>query len=114
VAPHLPKRLSTTAHTFIGPAKKGSLTTGHLLQILFLHGAIRTTLSGPEDYENDDNAGFQRIEAREIDTIGTEGIVKKIRDTVGNGPVYLSIDASPHSSRIQVVGNWPVGHHVDF
>ncbi len=34
------------------------------------HGAIRTTLSSLEDYHNDDAAGFQRIEAREIDTIG--------------------------------------------
>jgi len=49
-------------------------------------------LSGLEDYENDDDIGFKRIEAREIDTIGTDGIIKKIRDTVGNGPVYLSID----------------------
>ncbi|KIM44369.1 hypothetical protein M413DRAFT_17517 [Hebeloma cylindrosporum] len=57
-----------------------------------IHGAIRTTLSGPEDYENDDNMGFKRVEAREIDSIGTAGIIKKIRDTVGNGPVYLSID----------------------
>ncbi|KAL4062496.1 arginase family-domain-containing protein [Scleroderma citrinum] len=56
------------------------------------HGAIRTTLSGPADYANDDNSGFQRIEAREIDTIGTEGIIKKIRETVGDRPVYLSID----------------------
>ncbi|KAJ7807257.1 agmatinase [Mycena olivaceomarginata] len=56
------------------------------------HGAIRTTLSGPEDYDNDDASGFQRIEAREIDTIGTDGIIKKIRDTVGDNPVYLSID----------------------
>lgn len=73
------------------------------------HGAIRTTLSGPADYLNDDAAGFQRIEAREIDTLGTyylsqqvgiiidavagvAGIVKKIRDTVGDLPVYLSID----------------------
>ncbi|KAJ3512449.1 hypothetical protein NLJ89_g3510 [Agrocybe chaxingu] len=74
------------------------------------HGAIRTTLSGPEDYDNDDNAGFKRIEAREIDTIGphltihtftplakqtpqgTAGIIEKIRQTVGDGPVYLSID----------------------
>ncbi|CAK5273752.1 unnamed protein product [Mycena citricolor] len=58
----------------------------------FPHGAIRTTLSGPEDYENDDASGFQRIEAREIDTLGTAGIISKIRDTVGDGPVYLSID----------------------
>ncbi|OCH88450.1 agmatinase [Obba rivulosa] len=57
-----------------------------------LHGAIRTTLSGPADYANDDASGFQRIEAREIDTIGTDGIIKKIRETVGDRPVYLSID----------------------
>ncbi|KAJ3475138.1 hypothetical protein NLI96_g12038 [Meripilus lineatus] len=56
------------------------------------HGAIRTTLSGPADYENDDASGFQRIEAREIDTIGTDGIISKIRETVGDKPVYLSID----------------------
>ncbi|KAJ7065322.1 agmatinase [Mycena amicta] len=56
------------------------------------HGAIRTTLSGPEDYDNDDDSGFQRIEAREIDQIGTEGIIQKIRKTVGDNPVYLSID----------------------
>jgi len=56
------------------------------------HGAIRTTLSGPADYDNDDESGFQRIEAREIDTIGTDGIIKKIRETVGDLPVYLSID----------------------
>jgi len=57
-----------------------------------IHGAIRTTLSGPADYENDDESGFQRIEAREIDTIGTTGIIEKIRKTVGDKPVYLSID----------------------
>ncbi|KJA15098.1 hypothetical protein HYPSUDRAFT_92098 [Hypholoma sublateritium FD-334 SS-4] len=57
-----------------------------------IHGAIRTTLSGLEDYENDDDAGFKQIEAWEIDTIGTDGIIKKIRKTVGDGPVYLSID----------------------
>jgi len=49
-------------------------------------------LSGPEDYANDNESGFQRIEAREIDTIGTDGIIKKIRETVGDTPVYLSID----------------------
>lgn len=57
-----------------------------------IHGAIRTTLSSLEDYANDDASGFQRIEAREIDTLGTDGIIKKIRETVGDNPVYLSID----------------------
>ncbi len=54
---------------------------------------IRTTLSGPSDYENDGYCGFEIVEAREIDTIGVEGIIKKIRDRVGTEkPVYLSID----------------------
>jgi len=33
------------------------------------------------------------VEAREIDTIGMEGIIKKIRERVGTKkPVYLSLD----------------------
>ncbi|KAG2137563.1 arginase family-domain-containing protein [Suillus bovinus] len=46
----------------------------------------------PADYANDDASGFRRIEAREIDTIGTDGIIARIRETVGDRPVYLSID----------------------
>ena len=30
---------------------------------------------------------------------GTDGIIKKIRDTVGDKPVYLSIDVRPYSFR---------------
>ncbi|PKS12527.1 hypothetical protein jhhlp_000734 [Lomentospora prolificans] len=58
-----------------------------------IHAGIRTTLSGPSDYENDGYCGFEIVEAREIDTIGTEGIIKKIRERVGTtNPVYLSMD----------------------
>jgi agmatinase len=58
-----------------------------------IHAGIRTTLSGLSDYENDGYVGFTRVEAREIDTIGTEGIIKKIKERVGTkNPVYLSID----------------------
>jgi len=58
-----------------------------------IHAGIRTTLSGPSDYENDGYCGFEIVEAREIDTIGTDGIIKKIRDRVGTTkPVYLSLD----------------------
>jgi agmatinase len=81
-----------------------------------IHAGIRTTLSGMSDYENDGYCGFEIVEAREIDRIGiilpmtrfplsfwtrtdcfsqlgTEGIIKKIRDRVGTkNPVYLSID----------------------
>ncbi|CAN8106290.1 unnamed protein product, partial [Discula destructiva] len=58
-----------------------------------IHAGIRTTLSGPSDYENDGYCGFEIVEAREIDTIGIDGIIKKIRDRVGTvNPVYLSLD----------------------
>lgn len=58
-----------------------------------IHAGIRTTLSGMSDYDNDGYCGFEIVEAREIDTIGMSGIIKKIRDRVGTEkPVYLSID----------------------
>ncbi|KAG2166467.1 hypothetical protein VTO58DRAFT_111190 [Aureobasidium pullulans] len=58
-----------------------------------IHAGIRTTLSGMSDYENDGYCGFEIVEAREIDTIGMDGIIKKIHDRVGHdNPVYLSID----------------------
>ena len=58
-----------------------------------IHAGIRTTLSGLSDYDNDGYCGFEIVEAREIDVIGTAGIIKKIRERVGTEkPVYLSID----------------------
>ncbi|KAH6953352.1 arginase family-domain-containing protein [Fusarium avenaceum] len=58
-----------------------------------IHAGIRTTLSGPSDYKNDGYCGFEIVEAREIDTIGADGIIKKILNRVpADRPVYLSID----------------------
>lgn len=58
-----------------------------------IHAGIRTTLSGPSDYENDGYCGFEIIEAREIDTMGMMGIAEKIKKRVGTTkPVYLSLD----------------------
>ncbi|KAI0879031.1 arginase family-domain-containing protein [Hypoxylon argillaceum] len=58
-----------------------------------IHAGIRTTLSGPSDYAHDGYCGFEIVEAREIDTIGTAGIIKRIVDRVGTEkPVYLSLD----------------------
>jgi len=57
-----------------------------------IHAGIRTTLSGPSDYEHDGYCGFEIVEAREIDTIGMDGIIERIRNRIGTNPVYLSID----------------------
>ncbi|THU93365.1 Arginase/deacetylase [Dendrothele bispora CBS 962.96] len=57
-----------------------------------IHLAHRTALFSPEDYHQDEQLGFSRIEARDIDKIGVTGIISKIRQTIeGAGPIYLSI-----------------------
>lgn len=58
-------------------------------------------MQSPKDYEIDrDVVGFTIIEAHEIDDIGMSGIVKKVRDAVGNTPVYLSIDIDGKLDRL--------------
>ena len=42
--------------------------------------------------EHDIRCGFDRILARDIDKIGTDGIIKKIKERVGSGPVYITVD----------------------
>ncbi len=52
------------------------------------HIGIRGALGGLEDYENDFEVGFVISHAEDIEEVGWKGIVKKIRDTVGDNPVY--------------------------
>lgn len=44
---------------------------------------------GPGDLENDKEIGFQLIHADEIDEIGVDGIVKRIKQRVGDSLLYL-------------------------
>ncbi|KAM4056702.1 arginase family protein [Hirsutella rhossiliensis] len=57
-----------------------------------VHVGLRTRLSGPEDNDDDARQGFAQIGADEVDSIGVEGIVDKVKARVGHGPVYLSFD----------------------
>lgn len=60
-----------------------------------VHAGLHTRLSGTDwsSYLNDDEQGFFRIGAEEIDEIGVRGVISRIRDRIGlETPVYLSID----------------------
>lgn len=59
-----------------------------------VHAGLRTRLSGPEDWDDDDEQGFLRISSDDIDDIGgPSGVVRKIMDRIGTErPVYLSFD----------------------
>ncbi|KAJ3273957.1 hypothetical protein HK104_004196 [Borealophlyctis nickersoniae] len=72
---------------FFHAAQEGLIKNGSSI-----HAGIRTTLSGPSDYDNDAVCGFHIVEARDIDEIGTKGIAERIKKVVGDNLVYLSID----------------------
>ncbi|GAA1799541.1 agmatinase [Planosporangium flavigriseum] len=57
-----------------------------------LHVGIRGPLYSSKDLTNDVEVGFQIVHAREMEDIGTRGVVERIRERVGERPVYVSVD----------------------
>jgi len=51
-------------------------------------------VQGVPDMQNDADVGFEILTTDDIDEIGTAGIVKLIRDRVGDQPVYLRCGAA--------------------
>ena len=45
-----------------------------------------------EDLRNDLRCGFDIIKARDIDRIGVDGVVKRLKERVGSTNVYISVD----------------------
>ena len=41
---------------------------------------------------NDVRCGFDTIKARDIDRIGVEGVIKKLKERVKDTNVYISVD----------------------
>ncbi|KAJ7043639.1 Arginase/deacetylase [Mycena alexandri] len=56
-----------------------------------IHAGIRCHLNS-EDLAHDGDIGFQLISTEDIDEYGVVEIVKKIRQRIGQSPVYLSLD----------------------
>ncbi|EEH07515.1 arginase [Histoplasma capsulatum G186AR] len=66
---------------------------GLVLNSSSIHVGIRGPVVRPKnDIKNDIQCGFDIITARDIDRIGTSGIVEKIQNRVGNNKAYLSVD----------------------
>ena len=57
-----------------------------------LHLGIRGPLNSPADLTDDTALGFQIVSAPEVDHIGVTGLAERIRDRVGDRPVYVSVD----------------------
>jgi agmatinase len=68
-------------------AEEGLFVAGHSI-----HVGIRGSKYGPEDLQEDAGFGFSIIGTWEIEAIGIDGYVERIRSRVGDLPLYLSID----------------------
>ncbi|KIY50652.1 Arginase/deacetylase [Fistulina hepatica ATCC 64428] len=76
-----------THGTFFYLAQEEGLMSNHSI-----HAGIRCKLSGVEDLDNDAEVGFQLISTDDIDDLGIPTIIRRIRERVGDSPVYLSLD----------------------
>jgi agmatinase len=57
-----------------------------------LHVGTRGPLYSTQDLVDDAELGFQVVGSTEIDDIGARGVAERIRDRVGERPVYVSVD----------------------
>jgi agmatinase len=58
-----------------------------------IHAGIRSPLLRKRgDLKNDKRCGFEIIKARDLDTLGMEGVIDRIKERVGDSLVYISVD----------------------
>jgi agmatinase len=57
-----------------------------------MHVGIRGSLYSEKDLLEDESMGFSIVHAREMDRLGADAVVERIRERVGDAPVYVSID----------------------
>ena len=62
------------------------------LESASMHVGIRGPLYSRDDLKNDEELGFKVIHCDEFQDKGVDHVVKRIRDRVGDHPMYLSID----------------------
>lgn len=75
--------------TFLHIAHEEGLISNHSS----IHAGIRAPLgTQSRDLENDSECGFEIVTARDIDELGAKGVIKKLKDRVGEGNVYITVD----------------------
>jgi agmatinase len=65
---------------------------GLFLDSASMHVGIRGPLYSRHDLSKDEALGFRIVHCNEFDAIGINGVIARIRERVGDHPVYLSMD----------------------
>ncbi|MCJ1338192.1 hypothetical protein MMC09_003477 [Bachmanniomyces sp. S44760] len=64
-----------------------------LIRNTSIHAGIRAPVMSPKgDIRNDLRCGFEIVTARDIDRIGVQGVIKKLKERVRDSNVYISVD----------------------
>ncbi|EME87426.1 uncharacterized protein MYCFIDRAFT_125327 [Pseudocercospora fijiensis CIRAD86] len=64
-----------------------------LIKNTSIHAGIRAPVSNPKyDLANDKACGFHILRARDLDRIGTEGIIQRLKERTKGTKVYISVD----------------------
>jgi agmatinase len=65
---------------------------GLLLEDHSIHVGIRGPLFSPQDLADDRRFGFRIVTAMEFEDLGVRGVVERVRERIGDAPLYVSID----------------------
>jgi agmatinase len=58
-----------------------------------IHAGVRGPVFRPKgDLKNDRRCGFEIVKARDIDRIGVQGVIERLKKRVGGSRVYVSMD----------------------
>ena len=73
-----------------------------LIRNTSIHAGIRAPVMRRKgDVRNDVRCGFDTIKARDIDRIGIEGVVTKLKERVKDTAVYVSVDIDVSSVAVR-------------
>ena len=57
-----------------------------------MHAGIRTRLESLGDIKNDKRCGFGIVFSNDIDRVGIQGVVNRIKRSIRDEKVYISVD----------------------
>ena len=94
---HFDAHLDTWQTYFGAPVTHGTpfrraAEEGLFLEDHSMHIGIRGPVYARRDLEEDAELGFRIVHAMELERIGVDGVVDRIRERVGDAPLYISID----------------------
>jgi len=94
---HFDAHLDTWDTYFGAPHTHGTVfrragEEGLFLDHASMHVGIRGPLYSRDDLKRDEDLGFKIVHCDDFDADGVDNVVERIRDRVGDHPLYLSID----------------------